>query len=120
MKVLDFNGYALDVFYVMLLYSGKYEFLPELYDVLGKEKTLQLMDIFSGTSVKFPSTQEIKSISTEVAIYVRLKRANTSTRRKNMLIDELSSEYSIHPDTVRNIYDRVSKVVEDDLQFKVI
>lgn len=118
MKVLDVTGNAADVFYVLLLYSGQYDFLPELYDVLGREKTVQLLDIFAGATVKFPPEKELERLAAEVRIYLRLKQA--SEKQRIAVIKDLADEYGLVEEVVKQVYDKTAAVIEDKLGMEVL
>ena len=119
-RVLDVNGYAADVFYVLLLYSGQYEFLPELFDVLGRERTMQILEVFAGTTIKFPSIRRLKRLAAEVRIYLRVKNSSKNPRHRAVVIHDLADEYQMTEESIRTIYERTSKLIEGDLGMEVL
>lgn len=118
MQILDIQGYSADVFYVLLLYSGKYEFLPELYDVLGKDLALRVLDIFAGTRIKFPPLKEIRRLGAEVHIYLRIK--NAQDQQRSQVVKDLSDEYGLSTENVRDTFERTRAIIEGDLGMKVL
>lgn len=118
MKILDVTGNAADIFYVLLMYSGQYDFLPELYEVLGKEKMIQVLDIFAGTTIKFPQDKELERIAAEVSIYMRVRRAPKGARPE--VIKDLADVYQTTEDTIRVIYDKTVTIIEDKLGMEIL
>jgi hypothetical protein len=112
-KLLNISGHSVDLFYVLLLHTGKYEFLPELYDVLGKELTLRVMDIFAGTSVKFPNQKVLARLAAEVEIYVRVGSAQESQRAS--VIHSLAEKLALSEDHVREVYNKTRHLLEEEL-----
>lgn len=117
MQILDLNGHQASLFYIILLYTGKFNYLPDLYDAIGKEETIKLLDIFAGTKIEFPSEEELKKYTAEVDVYLRLKKV--SSKRRPSLVRDLAREYVTSEDTIRNTYDRAAKVLERDLGIEV-
>jgi len=118
MRILDINGYAADVFYVLLLCSGQYDFLPELYEVLGKDLTLRVLDIFAGNKIKFPPVRELHRLAAEVHIYIRVKNATSKNRAQ--VIHDLSREYHLSTENVRLVYEKTKKLIEGELGMQVL
>ena len=118
MQILDFKGDYVNLLYVLLLYSGKYDFLPDLYDTIGEEMTLKLLDVFAGSKIRFPSSEELKRLISEVRIYMRLKAAQK--KHQPAIVRDIADELIITEATVRNIYSRVAKIVEKDLGMEVL
>jgi hypothetical protein len=118
MKILDISGHDADVFYVLLMYSGQYDFLPELYEVLGSEKMAQVLDIFAGTTISFPREKELERIAAEVSIYLRIRQAYKSKRPE--VIEDLADTYCTTEDNIRVIYDKTSAVLEDKLGMVIL
>lgn len=102
----NFSGRDSDVLYILMLLSGKYNFLPELYDVLGYEMTLKVLDIFAGTEIKFPSEKEFARLARDVSVYSRLSSVTPSM--KESVVNQISLEYNISVSSVNDIYESVS------------
>lgn len=110
MKILDNNNDHVSLFYVLLLQCGKYSFLPELYDMLGEEKTLQVLEVFAGKTIRFPLMSELTRIARDIAIYCRIAKVpeNSSTP----VVNDLATEYNMEAMTVRKVYSEMSKTVQ--------
>jgi len=117
MKLFNSEGYNTDVFYILLLYSGKYSFLPDLHEVVGREKMSDLLSIFAGTTIKFPSEDDLRKTAFQVQTYVRIKSSPTS--QKTSVIRDIADENMITVDTVENTFIRASRIIEDDLGVKI-
>lgn len=78
--------------------------LPEVYEVLGEENTLQLILIFGGLKVSIPTYKEMKDLSRNIDIFKTLSYSN-STETANML----SKKYGITNTWVRGIYREMRK-----------
>lgn len=115
--MLDVNADHADLLYVLLLYSGKYTFLPDLYECLGREKMIEVMDIFAGSSISFPSAATLKKYARELSIYLRLK--NVGPQRKKDMTKDLADEYMLDEQTIQDSYRKVEKIVEGDLGINV-
>lgn len=107
----------MEVFYALLVSSGKYTFLPELYDIFGREATIRFLEIFAGCRVKVPKLDKLETIARSTAIYVRVSQV--SEKRKPSIIKALAEEYELTEDRIRSIYNRTKKHLEDDLGFKL-
>ena len=116
--MLDVTGHSAGVFYVLLMYSGQYDFLPELYEVLGQDQTIQLLDIFAGVTIKFPAEKVLERLAAEVTIYLRIKQA--SSRKRPEVIKDLADQYLLDEDIIRTIYDKTSAIIEDKLGMEVL
>ena len=115
----DISGHSVDLFYVLLLYNGRYDFLPDLYDVFGRDLTMKIMDLFAGLTIKFPSVKEIKKLALEVDVYTRLSSAGTSGRQSDV-VGNLIDEYGIGEQTVWSIFNKVKGVLEGDLKMFIL
>ena len=118
MKVLDVAGHAANAFYILLMYSGSHTYLPELYDILGHEKMIKVLDVFAGTTIKFPSEKELQRLAAEIRIYFRLKRANKKLRC--MLMKEIADELGVTEDEIRAVFNKTSRVLEQQLGLEIL
>lgn len=116
--ILDVQGNSIDIFYVLLLYSDKYGFLPELYEILGKDKTFKLLDIFAGMTIKFPSLSEMERIAFEVKVYMKLSRVSEDYRVS--ITQDLADEYDLTTESIRLIFDKTKRFIEGDLNIEVM
>jgi hypothetical protein len=93
----------------MLLRQGGHTLLPELFDVVGDEMFIRLLDMFRGETFKFPTEQELKRYSKEIDIYVRVKRAEVKHRE----MERLAFEYVCTYQNIQQTYSRMTKFVDE-------
>jgi hypothetical protein len=108
---------AVDLFKVSLLESFENTHLPELYDALGKDAFLKLLDVFEnstffacphcGQSLKFPTLDKIQAVLLDVAAYCRLLDAPKGT--KSGIIRELARQYGTSLGRVRSSFNRMER-----------
>lgn len=111
------NNLAASLIYILLLKSGKYSFLPELLDVVGEDKMMELLELFAGVKFQFPSMDELKKHAKEVTVFFRVHKARPAHRGK--VVKELAEEYFITDDMINIIYKKMAKLVQQDLQLNV-
>ena len=112
------NGRQVEAFYVLLVSSAKYTFLPELYDVFGREATIKFLDVFAGCSLRVPKINKLERLAMESSIYVRVERV--TPRRRQVVIKALAEEYEVTDDRIRNIYHKTKKKLEKEFGFTAI
>jgi len=105
------------IIYIMLLRSGKHSFLPELLDVVGKDKMMELLQLFSGLQISFPTMSELNLHAKEVNIFFRMHRATKA--QQSRVVKDLTEEYYIDEDTVHYIYKKLKYLLEDELLISV-
>lgn len=105
------------MFYALLVSSGKYTFLPELYDIFGREATIKFLEIFAGCRIKVPRIERLEELARATAIYVRIEQV--PERRKPSIIQILAEEYEVTEDRIRSIHAKTKKHLEEDLGFKL-
>ena len=105
------------IIYILLLRSGKYTFLPELLDVVGREKMVELLQLFAGMQFKFPATSEIEKYAKEVTIFFRVHRAMPKQRAS--VVKDLADEYFVDEDTINLAYRKIAHLIKQDLQLKL-
>lgn len=108
----------MEVFYALLVSSGKYTFLPELYDIFGREATIQFLEVFAGCRIRVPKLDKLEALARATAIYVRIRQARP--RQRPAIIQILAEEYDLTEDRVRSIYHNISESLEQELGFKLI
>ena len=113
------SGRQVEAFYVLLVSSGSYTFLPELYDIFGRDATIKFLEVFQGCRLSVPKAEKLEKLAREVGIYTRVERAPTSKSRA-VVIQRLAEEYELTEDRVRSIYARIKVKIEDELGFKAI
>ena len=119
MKLFEQNISALEeqVIYILLLRSGKHTYLPELLDVVGQDKMMQLLQLFAGMKFQFPKTTELAKYAKEVTIFFRIR--NSPKNQQHAVIRDIAEEYFIEECMIRVIYKKISQLVEQDLQIKL-
>lgn len=108
---------AMQVVYILLLLTDKYNFLPELLDVVGREKMMELLQLFAGITIKFPTIQEIERYSKEVTIFFRVHRSTKEQRAS--VVKDLADYYLVTEDAINLVYNKVKHLVEEDLYIPV-
>lgn len=114
----NIHGREAEVFFVLLLTSGKYSFLPELYEIFGKDSTIKFLELFAGMTVEVPSVKRLSSLARDTKVYTRVKNANPSHRAT--VIKSLAREFSTDEKRIRLIYDRTRTFLEGSLGFKLV
>lgn len=94
--------------YWILLRSGKYDFLPELFEILDEDvdKMSKVLTMFSGVTISFPTLDTLEKYNTEIKIYARMR----SIRRRDgsfIGIGGLESEFDMDRAEIHRIYKRV-------------
>lgn len=92
-----------------LLLCSSYTSLPELYAIFGKARLLELIEIFSNTTIKIPSKQIIGNAIMKSDIYHTLSNQDGDLNAK---LDRLSHQYDITPERVLELYGIVQVEVE--------
>lgn len=118
---LDKAGQATDLLHFVL--SRKFEdtHLPALYEVLGRDAFLKVLDIFQDTEmipcpscrmpVKWPARDELAQIMRDLVIYFRVKRAKHG--RKSRTIEEMATLFKLTPVQVKSINRAVTKLAKE-------
>ena len=112
------SGRQVEVFYVLLVCSGKYSFLPELYDIFGRESTIKFLELFSGCRFYVPKVEKLEKLARKAEVYVRIEQV--SAKQKPSVIRSIAEEYDLTEDFVRQIYVDAKVDLEDGYGFKVI
>ncbi len=108
----------METFYVLLVSSGRYTFLPELYDIFGREATINFLEIFSGCTLKVPSVQKLEKLARDVTVYTRIERAPGN--QKSAIVKALATDYELTEDRIRSLYAKTKVKLEDELGFKAL
>lgn len=102
----------IDALQVALLRASRGTILPELYEIFGKDKLLQFLDIFSGTTINIPSRKVLEDSIRDTYIYLGLRRASKKANRKKVMSDvakDLADRYDIDKQTVWSVYEDMKK-----------
>lgn len=109
------SGRQVDVFYLLLVTSGQYTFLPEIYDIFGKEATIKFLEVFAGCRLQIPSVSKLEVLARDTSIYVRIESATAAQRAS--VIHALADQYDLVEDRIRDIYAETKSKIENDLGF---
>jgi len=108
----------LDAVMVYLYYLDEFSLLPELYEVFGKEKLMDFLDIFSGCEFRVPSRNILERAARDVTIYSRVKLHEGKDTESEVVAD-LASHFSLSEAGIRKIYKAVKEYFEETLRLKV-
>ncbi len=117
--LISSEGKELELFYAMLVSYEDLSFLPELYDIFGRDNTAKFIEMFAGCSINVPSLEKLKQLYKDVLIYYKIKSVDSSDR-KAIVVKTLSGEYDLTEDQIRKIYIKMKVKFEDDLGYKLI
>lgn len=106
---LSMAGEVVDLLQFAIIEAFGDTHLPFLYEAIGPEKFLQVLDIFQdskmipcpncGESINWPSRDLLAQTLRDLIIYFRLSRAHQG--RKNVIIEETASEFGMTISQVR-------------------
>jgi len=113
----NLQGRQVEAFYVLLVASGKYTFLPEIYDIFGRDGTVRFLEIFAGCRIKVPKLERLEKLAQHAAIYIRLEKARKN--QKASVVHALALEYDLTESQIRKIHATTKKTLEVELGFKV-
>lgn len=99
-----------DTLYLLLIHNDEYSFLPELYEVFGKEHLIRFLQLFAGSTVKVPSESILTRNVRDVSIYIRLDQCKTGESR-GLETAELMTELGISDSEIAKIYRNMKSLV---------
>lgn len=108
-REVDYDRVKSRIVRVLLIRQGGHVLLPELFDVVGEDMFLRLLDTFSGETFKFPSERELKRYAKEVDIYVCVKNADVKHRE----MERLAGEYMCTYQAIQQVYAKMTKLVNE-------
>ena len=111
------TGRQVETFYALLVSSGQYTFLPELYDIFGREITIKFLDVFAGCKIRVPKFEVLEELARNTAIYVRIE--NVPNKKRSIIVKSIADEYELTEDRVRSLYTATKSKLEDELGFRV-
>jgi hypothetical protein len=118
MVLSHLTGRQVEAFYALLIASGKYTFLPELYDIFGREETIKFLEVFAGCLLKVPRVERLEELARAVGILVRID--SVSEAQKPSIVKTLAEELDLTEDRVRRIYVNTKAKLEIEYGLKVI
>lgn len=97
-----------DVLAITIMIDQKYTFLPEIYEVFGKEKMLKFMSIFGGTTVQVPTEDDLVQTIRDVQLYIDV------VNRKNGRppFSQIADKYEMTKPFALQVFNRIRKKVE--------
>ncbi len=98
--------------------SGKYTFLPEIYDIFGREGTIKFLELFAGCTVAVPPIETLQKLARNASVYIRLESSPPAQRAA--IIRTIAEEYDLVEDRVRRVYEETKSLFEDTLGFKIL
>lgn len=109
----EFSG--IDPLEATIHLTSKYSFLPEIYDIFGKEKVLLFLEKFGGKSIKVPTLDSIEDSLMSLVFWDVIRRKGQHLdRAKN-----LANRYNMSEAQVMEKYRAVSKLLkEQNRRFK--
>jgi len=96
-----------DTLSVVLLYNDKYGFLPELYEIFGRENLIRFLDTFSGTTFQVPSRESLDRAIRDVIIWVEM-----SKDCRQEVAEALAFRYEVAIMTVWNTYNTMKELMK--------
>jgi len=98
------RGDYVDVLYALLVSLDETQFIPELYEIFGREHLVKFLDIFAGQTVKVPPREVIEKCIKEVFIWYKVQAGVMSLAR-------VAKEFGVSIPYVQNVCERVHKAL---------
>ena len=92
----------------LVLSQLKRSLLPEVYDLVGGDTTIEFIRLFGGTNLRVPTMTELNRIVRDNEIFEALNKNPRSLER-------LSKKYNLGKDRVEQIYERMSSTCRQEL-----
>jgi hypothetical protein len=110
---LDISMLESKLLYLLLLRSGQYTFLPDLYDAIGEDNDMmiRLLSMFAGQNIDFPDEDKIGRYIRDIKMYFRLHVL--SGRARVIAIEELAAYYDLDQKELQKKYHRMRKIIEE-------
>jgi len=90
----------------LALYIYRDSLVPELFELLGEELTMELIQIFGGTRIVIPPYKKFLDMKRNLEIYESMSVCNS-----NQVITSLAKKYEITEVWVRELYDLMKRQV---------
>lgn len=90
----------------LALYIYRDTLVPELFELLGEELTMELIQIFGGTRIVIPPYKKFLDMKRNLEIYESMSVCNS-----NQVITSLAKKYEITEVWVRELYDLMKRQV---------
>lgn len=99
--------------YLLLLRSGQYTFLPDLFDAINEDNNMmiRLLSLFAGQKISFPTPDRIAKHVRDIKIFCRL--CNLRGRNFTSVASELSSEFGLSDSEVHRRYNIMNGIANE-------
>lgn len=96
-----------DLLWVLLMTTGEFTLLPELYEVIGPDKLVRFMELFGGTTIKVPDRDKLCEAAMAIDIFSRCSVA----AHRSTAIERMAEEYELPEARVLEIYTSTADMI---------
>ncbi len=108
---------VMDLFQISVLEAFEMTHLPEMLEVLGRDKFIALLNVFEGTKkmscphcgheVRWPPMDDFLEVLRDIEIYTKISAAAKGS--KSRVVRELAGEYNITLGKIRSAHARMER-----------
>lgn len=95
---------------LMFEYMDRYSVLPEIFSLLGPEKTLDFLEVFGGSTIKFPPRNAVAQVIRDFEIYRALNGLGGESRL--VVMARLAGQHDLTEGYIKEVHDRVAAFME--------
>lgn len=111
-KPLDFEH--------VVVYSFHNSLFPELIELIGLEKAVEVVRIFGGTTIEIPSIDSIQQIMRDYDIFHALRKINPESKATYAkAVAALGDMYRLTSLDVERIYNSMAELSKSDLTKRI-
>ncbi len=103
---------------VSLLMTGKFGFLPELMDLIGKENFLKVFIVLAGTTVRFPTPEEMVLAVRDVDIWVQLEGVDENIFP--VTVKRLAETYELNHKEIIDLFNQTKAKLSEYIPQEVV
>jgi len=92
-----------------VLYTSKYELLPEILDIFGEESFLKFLEIFAGRVFRVPTKKEFANVVRDVGIWMAMSHPDPEVRAVKEM--EFVGRLGFTRTRIRQIYEAMNDVM---------
>lgn len=92
--------------------------LGEFLEIFGKENTIKLIDVFSGTTLEIPSRRKLEALDRDIHIYEALCSC-TGRKQTRRTQKALAHKHNLTEKHIREIYKRLEQQLKENKKFKL-
>lgn len=92
--------------------------LGEFLEIFGKQNTIKLIDVFSGTTLEIPSRRKLEILDRDIQIYEELSSC-TSRGQQKTLRKSLAKKHSLSETQIRDVFKKMEKQLRENRKFKL-